>query len=321
MAKTKTDFSQYATAFFEIIEGGKGTRSIFVKELLKIGLSENGREVINEIFPKRITLNGKISVEDKAADRLRRYLRGKNDISDIADDIYAYLNHESYDDYIDELEEYEDSKIIKFAQELQLKVDLDDTYEVRFAIAKYYYSIIENASKNKSSNPSKTACCNDIINSYTITDTEKQAIINICGIILETLDTIRLNTKSFESVRIDIEKFAKSEENRCLVKIREDKQASLKKTLQTDYEKLENVCADMVKIITPQIYILKSSEKLCSIGRYISEGIPLNIDGFISKDNDEYKITSSAYKPHVLPMLIRQFESIYKTIQSSIKKL
>lgn len=318
MEKPETEFSKYATAFHEILEGGKGTLSVFVKSLLIMGQSENGKEIINELFPKKTTSKGKISVVDKAADRLRRYLSGRNDISDIADDIYACFDHAKY---IDELEEYEDSKIIEFAQELKLDADLGDIDNVKRAIAEYYYSIIKNASTNKSSKPSKTAGSNDNVKSYIITEPKKQAIINICGIILETLDTIRLNTKSFESVRIDIEKFAKSEENQCLIEIREYKQASLEKTLQTDYEKLENVCADMVKIITPQIYILNSSEKLCSIGRYISEGIPLNIDGFISKDNDEYKITSSAYKTHVLPMLIRQFKSIYKTIQASIKKL
>ena len=104
MPGAEISFSQYATAFYTIIEGGKGNKSKFVKTLLCMGVSDNGRKTIEELFPTKTHSKGNTSI---ISDRLRKYLRGENGISKIADEIYAALEHESHDAYIQELEDYE----------------------------------------------------------------------------------------------------------------------------------------------------------------------------------------------------------------------
>jgi hypothetical protein len=99
MAKNGTEFSKYAKAFYKNIEGEKSGKAEFVKMLLQMGLSKNGKIIIDELFPTETTSRGNTIIK-KAADRLRKYFRGENDISDIADEVYAALDHENYGDYI-----------------------------------------------------------------------------------------------------------------------------------------------------------------------------------------------------------------------------
>ena len=152
MSGTEMNFSVYATAFFNIIERGKGNKAEFVKMLLKMGLSKNGKRIIEQSFPSVTTQKGRTVIEKGKADQLRKYLRGENGISDIADEIYAALDHECYDDYIKALKDYENSKLIEFAQALKLDTNIDDITEVRKDIAACYYSIIEKACKTRYNN-------------------------------------------------------------------------------------------------------------------------------------------------------------------------
>lgn len=157
-------------------------------------------------------------------------------------------------------------------------------------------------------------------NSYSLTDNEKQAIINICDKISQTLDTIRKSINKIESVRKDIEEFSNSEENQCLLEMREIQQASLENKLQTEYEKLESLCADAVEIIGSKIKLFDSFKKVYDIARYITGEHKWEIDGFVSTNNEELKKLCSAYTPHVLNLLISRFEGNYKAIQASINK-
>lgn len=93
MAKNCTEFSKYATFFNKIIEGEKSGRAEFVKMLLKMGLSDNGKKIIEELFPTETTSKGKTIIKREASDRLRKFLHGTNDISEIADEVYAALDH------------------------------------------------------------------------------------------------------------------------------------------------------------------------------------------------------------------------------------
>ena len=55
MARKETEFAKYATAFYKIIEGGKGGKAKFVKMLLNMGLSANGKTITDELFPTETT--------------------------------------------------------------------------------------------------------------------------------------------------------------------------------------------------------------------------------------------------------------------------
>lgn len=157
--------------------------------------------------------------------------------------------------------------------------------------------------------------------SYIIKQDEKQAIRNICDIIIWRLNNIQIYSSKMESIQRKIKEFSKSDDSKCLVDIYDIYQLDLTDKLEEQYNILEIVCSDLVIIITPKIHMLDSLQKLCNIASYISKGTPLDIDDLTSEDNDEYKITSSTYKPLMLSMLIPRTENIRKTIEIDFEKL
>lgn len=153
MAEIEITFATYAELFFTIIEGRKGNIAVFVKMLLKMGQSKNGKAIINEKFPTETTSKGKTIIKPNKADILRKYLKGVekggNGISNIAPDIEANFEQKLF---IEQLDQYENSKLKEFAKALQLEVNLNNLTAVRKAIADCYYSIIEKACKTQYNN-------------------------------------------------------------------------------------------------------------------------------------------------------------------------
>lgn len=184
MPKNNTEFSRYATAFFEIINRAKSRKAIFVKELLKMGLTDEDKDYIDDTFPTVINSKGQRSIEESKADLLRKYLRGDNDISDIVSHLETEFDLEFQQRYSEELLDYEESRIIEFAKKLELDINEDDIDIVSEAIADYYSSLIKRAATKKetktktSTLPPKTDG-NNIILSYTITEIEKKALVKL----------------------------------------------------------------------------------------------------------------------------------------------
>ena len=287
MAKNGTEFSKYATAFYDIIEGGKCMKAKFVKMLLKIGLSDNGKKIIDGIFYTVTNSRGKDVIEKSQQDRLRNYLRGENDITDIADEIYAALNHENYDDYIKELKDYEDSKLIEFAKSLQLNTDFNNIKAVRQAIAGYYYSIIKNASteKDETSKKSKDKPKSDeqnLIDSYTIKDDEKKAINNICTAIQVNLRQLQSQVEYISSKQHELGKFTDFEPNKQLKSHLEGEIESKTNKFNETHSDLVSKCADLNSILAPKKNMNKSFAKLISITSFFSsdENKEMSIDRF-----------------------------------------
>lgn len=308
MPRAEIDFSEFAAAFYNIIEGGKGSKAKFVKTLLYMGVSDNGKNIMDELFPTETTPKGNTIIKPSKSDQLRKYLRGENGISEIADEIYAVLDHESYDDYIKELEDYEDSKLIEFAQQLQLDTDLDDIYEVREAIAACYYSIIEKASVKSVATKDKSNGSKDIILSYTITETEKKAIIKLCELIKKSLISIKRQTDVIDKKQFELKSLTNSEKDAKWKPHLEYDIASLKKRFDKSYSELEKLCVDTVELLDPKKGIHKSFGTIVSIARNIS--------------SDEYKITCpDKFNYNSFSVMISRFNDSYNQILRDIDKL
>ena len=277
MAKYDTEFSKYAISFFEIIEGGKGRKAKFVKMLLKMGLSDNGTKIIDELFPTEKTSKGNTIIKPKASDRLRIYFRGRNDISEIADEVYAALDHNNYGAYIEALEDYEDLKLIKFAQALELDTDIKDINKVRYDIAAYYYSIIEKASTKNYSEPGKTNDCKDVVFSYTLEEPEKNALVKLCVLTDKALCDLKKLTDKISDKQHELKNLTDSAEDQHWKSFLVYDIDSLKKSFDDDFSVLEQHCTNLVKLLKPKTNMEPEFSKLLSLANNIG--------------NDKYKIT------------------------------
>ena len=268
MPGAEISFSQYATAFYTIIEGGKGNKSKFVKTLLCMGVSDNGRKTIEELFPTKTHSKGNTSI---ISDRLRKYLRGENGISKIADEIYAALEHESHDAYIQELEDYEDSRLIEFAQQLQLDTDLGNISAVREAIAACYYSIIEKASIKSVAAKDESNGSKDIVLSYTITETDKRAIKNLCSLINKALQTIDDQTSKICEAQRELEKLTDSEPDQLLKAHLSYSLEKEKNNFLNSYSELKGYCSHAITMLEPKQHLHISLKNIYNIACEITE--------------------------------------------------
>lgn len=308
MAKNETEFSKYAISFFEIIEGGKGRKAKFVKMLLNMGLSANGKKIIDELFPTETTSKGNTIIKKEASDRLRIYFRGRNDISEIADEVYAALDHNNYGAYIEALEDYEDLKLIKFAQALELDTDIKDINKVRYDIAAYYYSIIEKASTKNYSEPGKTNDCKDVVFSYTLEEPEKKALVKLCELTNETLCDLKNQTDKISDKQHELKNLADSAENQRWKSYLLYDIDSLKERFDEGYPKLEQLCADLVELMKTKKSIHNSLDTIISIASNIH--------------SEEYKITCpNKFKYTKFSNIVTSFNDSYNHLLRDIDKL
>ena len=305
MPRTEINFSQYATAFYEVIDGSKSNKAEFMKGLLKMGLDANGRQIIEDMFPTVVNLKGQRIIEQNKADQLRKYLRGNNGIRDIANNLEASL----YEDlYAEELEDYEDSKLIVFAKKLQLNTNFDNIDEVKSAIATCYHSIIEKASTKESSDSKNSKSCKDIVHSYTITEPEKKALLNLCELIKKVLRDLQYQTDKICKKQNELINLTNSEEDKRWKPHLVYEIESLKNHFDESYPELEKLCVDMVELLEPKRAIHPTFSTFISIANNIG--------------NNEYRITcQDKFNYRTFSYMISRFNDNYDKILRDIDKL
>ena len=283
MARKETEFAKYAIAFYEIIEGRKGGKAKFVKMLLNMGLSANGKTIIDELFPTETTSKGNTIIKKEASDRLRKYLRGENDISDIASDLATNFEKKLY---IKELEEYNVPKLKDFAKRLQLDANSNSIRNVRKDIAAYYRSIIEKASsktsgKTQETKVNPTSNRQSIILSYTITEDEKKAIINLCNALKRKLERLDSQVNYIYSNQSELDKITESDNNILKGHIEYRIELRIKEFNET-YSEFVSLCADLNSILAPKKNMNKNFAELISITSFFSgdENKEMSIDRF-----------------------------------------
>ena len=187
MAKNGTEFSKYAQAFREVIDGNKTDIDILTKELLKTGLTVNDKNYINEEYPEYIDDNGERHIAGNKGDTLRKYFGGTNDLSRLIPKLETEFDSDFHERYCDELLDYDESRIMAFARVLNIDVNEDDIDIVSEAIANYYSSIVIGSATKKSRKPkiieeksNNTREAKDIIRKYTLSPEEKNDILIIC---------------------------------------------------------------------------------------------------------------------------------------------
>ena len=187
MAKNGTEFSKYAQAFHKIIDGEKTNIDILTKELQKMGLTVNDKNYINNEYREYNDDKGERHIEGNKGGTLRKYYNGERGLSKLIPNLETEFDEEFRERYCEELQDYNESKIIEFAQVLKIDVSENDVDIVSEAIAEYYSSNVIGSATKKSRKPkiieeksNNTREAKDIIRKYTLSPEEKNDILIIC---------------------------------------------------------------------------------------------------------------------------------------------
>ncbi|MDD7518053.1 hypothetical protein [Ruminococcus flavefaciens] len=204
MVKKETEFSKFAQAFREIIDGNKTDIDILTKELLKMGLTVNDKIYINKEYPEYTDEKGKRHIEGNKGGTLRKYYGGTNGLSRLIPDLETEFDEEFQERYCEELQDYDESRIMAFARGLNIDVNENDIDIVSEAVANYYSSIVIGSATKKSRKPkiieeksNNTRKSNDIIQKYTLSPEEKNAILVICEQIDKDLQSLDHYAKEY----------------------------------------------------------------------------------------------------------------------------
>ena len=313
MAKKDTEFSKYATAFFEVIYGSKSGKAIFVKELLKLGLSDEDKEYLDDTFPMVKNSKGKSFIEKNKADQLRKYLRGYNDISDIVSNLETEFDLEFQKRYCDDLQWYDEEKVIAFAHSLNIAVETDEFEEISEAIAEYYSAIIENVVTKKSRKCKKVQDepeldRNKMALSYTLTKPEKKALVKLCELTNKSMRDLKNQADKIINKQKELRNLTDSNKfqrwKSCLVYDID----SLKKLFDEEYTELEKLCADIVILLENKKGIHKSLGTILSIASNVN--------------NDEYKITCpNEFNYSKFSNMVKRFDDSYSLMLRNKGKL
>ena len=308
MAKNGTEFSKYAQAFREVIDGNKTDIDILTKELLKMGLTVNDKNYINEEYPEYIDDNGERHIAGNKGDTLRKYFGGTNDLSRLIPKLETEFDSEFQERYCEELQDYDDSKLIEFAHRYQLNITEDDIDSVTEAIAELYASILKNVSTKKRSKPivsegNLKSDKNSIVLSYTFTEPEKQALIRLCELIQLALRRIKNQTDTIDKKRHELSKLTDTEEDKAWEPHIESEIASYIRNYDKDFSKIEELCSELVELLEPK--------------QGMNEDFPILISFANKIGNEEYKITcSDKFKYNPFKLMISDFNaSIERTLR------
>ncbi|MBR3421030.1 MAG: hypothetical protein IKG98_03075 [Ruminococcus sp.] len=287
MAKNGTEFSKYAQAFREVIDGNKTDIDILTKELLKMGLTVNDKNYINEEYPEYIDDNGERHIAGNKGDTLRKYFGGTNDLSRLIPKLETEFDSDFNERYCDELQDYDESRIMAFARVLNIDVNEDAIDIVSEAIANYYSSIvIGSATKKKITTKTSKVIPktkgNNITLSYTFTEAEKQVINNICTAIKADLRQLESQVKYISTQQYELGKLTDSEPDKRLKPHIEGFIESNTNQFAETYSNLVSLCSDLNTILSPKKRMNKSFAELISITSFFSrdENKEMSIDRF-----------------------------------------
>lgn len=315
MSETEVTFSEYAMAFYKIIYDSTPQKDIFMKEFLKIGLNDNERRIINSIFPTITNDKGKRIIKKNKDDRLRKYLRGGTGIGDLVNELGWNLDSEFKRSYSRELRDFDESKLIKFANEFELDFDEykyeyedEDEYEyedsisqVSEAIAELYVSILKAEAKKRTkaakSKVNLKTNKNNIVGSYTLTTSEKQALINICKQIKAGLKPLKSLATKISNKSHELKNLTNSAANKRWKEYLQVEIESSVKQFGASYSMLERFCSDLSAFLKPRTNMAEGFPELMSYADNISDEQykSINSDDFdfsallnmISKFNDK----------------------------------
>lgn len=165
-------------------------------------------------------------------------------------------------------------------------------------------NIIKHEDEKDESNDSK-----DIILSYTITEPEKQALINLCRLIKGSLSSMKHMVDSINKKRSELKSLTDSEKYARWKVYLECEIDSLEERFDESYVELEELCVNIAELLEPKKCIHESFDTIVSIARNIIS-------------SDEYDITCpEEFNYNSFSDTISRFNDSYSQILRDIDKL
>lgn len=298
-------------------------------ELLYIdrGYSNNQALFLRELLLSSVNKPDKINIADAT---LKGYFYGNNITSLAPMLIKAELNVDKLSAYIDSLYDTKHKNTPTYQKRF-----LDKSYkEALFEKAKKYfpditfnnmskrladtfYTIVNNTyaeivakDMDKSSNTETHVedTYNRLIVSYTITETDKRAIKNLCKLINNSLFSIEHQTTEISDKQFDLKKLTNFEKEAKWKAFLESDITLLKKRFDDSYSELKKWCDKAVELLEPKRHLDPCLEIIYNI----ADGI----------DSNKYKITCPAeFDYSSFSVMISDFKKSYKLLLRCIDKL
>lgn len=147
-----------------------------------------------------------------------------------------------------------------------------------------------------------------IIDSYSLSESEKKMLIKLCESIKNVFRSIKHQTDIICNKQNELKNLTHSEDDEKWKPHLENEINSLKRRFDESYPEIEKLCADMVVLLESKKGIHKSLETIISIAQNIS--------------SNEYKITCPGkFNYHSLSVMMSRFNDSYDKIRRDIDKL
>lgn len=283
--KDKEKFAHYAQMLNSVVGG---TETEFTINLLSAGLYAQGRSIIN----------------DCTHDRIQKYWRGERGVSRLAPEIKNYFNHFILIDDLDEMINESQYPIIckKLMKEpFLITTGESDVLATLAEIHEHIFKFSDNSEIELPYDNNTNITIKDIIDTYTLKDDEKSAIIRICGILkrnLEKLNKITIAVWSQQEIinNDDNEKEWRDNVEKLLVE-------SLN-NYEVRYDEVKATYEKLLKVLNSKRLIHECIDKLCSIGEEII--------------SEKHIVRSSTFDKTVFQDMIKDFNTNYKTLAEKI---
>lgn len=185
-------------------------------------------------------------------------------------------------------------------------------------LAEKFYKIIKDAcdkdtataNKNIIEQSESNVICKNNINttSYSITESEKNEIKNICRLIDSALSNVRWYTNEISRKQLEIKNLTDSEVDQKFKKYLESDVDSLKKSFNDNYTELERICSDYVRLYSAKKHLHVCLKKIYDIANGISD--------------NKYKITCpDDFENSALSLVISDFKQNHELLLRHIENL
>lgn len=285
----------------------------FLENFLKGSVDEENKVSFSESYLKGLFVGNDIEEQSPIlfeagfnADNIANYIKRLYPLKHIDSDTFnKRFGEKTYQDAL-----YENIKY-NYSNEYP-NINKDDMAE---KIAYKLYSIIYEAYTNyqtKHTQTPKTANTgivnySPLTKSYVITEAEKETIKNLCFVINNTLNNVKLVTDYILKKQDELKKLADSEPLQRMKRSLEYEISELTKEHNNIFLQLKNYCSDVTALLKNKTHIHPNLKRIYDIAIDIS--------------NDKYKVTSTEFRYNALMLTISKFHKTQKLLICNIDQL
>lgn len=279
---------------------------------------------LSDLLKGSVDDSNKVSLSDSA---LKGFFQGNN-ITNLAHQLFtAGFSIDNLSNYIESLYEKPHKDTPTYKEKFKGKTYKEALYErakkkfsaitqdnMSTVLAEQFYKILEDACNTYTATDSKNDVeqlkpkDSTITLSYSITESEKKEITNICNLINSAFHKVEFYTKDISKKQFEIKNLTDSEMDQNLKEYLELDVDSQKKSFNDSYTELEQICSDYVRLYGAKKHLHICLKKIYDIANGISD--------------NKYKITCpDDFEYSALSLVISDFKQNHELLLRHIEKL